>query len=236
MEIVNRTIPKRIRCFALTALAALAIATFTSPAGAATIAWGPATTISGDSDVMTDYDLLYAQNIAGTVSPTVNGVQFGAGPGGNITGTASSNNTHFGTASGSPWNTLSSSYQNILRSADFTPSGGPHTRTYTLQNLTVGMQYWVQVWTHGNRSNDANRFTTYDGAVSLNHNVQNANGGVGQFAIGTFIADATTQSFTIQGTNSVQLNAIQVRVPEPGSLALLVAGTGLILLRRRRSY
>jgi hypothetical protein len=68
-------------------------------------------------------------------------------------------------------------------------------------------------------------------------------GGFGQFALGTFVADALPQviSITSPGPYGPQLNLIQVRaiaaiVPEPSTLMLITLGGGLLvrILRRRK--
>jgi hypothetical protein len=66
-------------------------------------------------------------------------------------------------------------------------------------------------------------------------------GGLGQWLLGQFVADATTQSFTVQpATGSfAYANAMQVRVlavPEPSAIAVLAAAAGMTAtLRLRRS-
>jgi hypothetical protein len=57
----------------------------------------------------------------------------------------------------------------------------------------------------------------------------------GQFAIGTFTADATTQTLYMETINIAQshINAYQIRlIPEPSSA--LLGGLGLLALLRRR--
>jgi hypothetical protein len=77
--------------------------------------------------------------------------------------------------------------------------------------------------------------------VSLEHNTGVA-GSVGQFVLGTFTADATTQSISFQGfgagTNfgSTQINAVQLRaVPEPAGLALAALAITLLSAARART-
>ena len=48
-------------------------------------------------------------------------------------------------------------------------------------------------------------------SINFDYNVQNIVGGKGQCAVGTFIADGPSQSFTIQSATSAQLNALQLR-------------------------
>ena len=71
---------------------------------------------------------------------------------------------------------------------------------------------------------------------------ENVEGGVGQYVIGTFTADATTQQIVFQGEGtglnggSTQINAFQLRaIPEPASTELLgIFGVYGMCQRRRR--
>jgi len=113
--------------------------------------------------------------------------------------------------------------------------------TLTLNSLTVGYTYQLEIWT--NRSNTANAqgFTATAGnSVVLDSNTTDAIGGVGQFVLGSFTADATSQAitFTPNGAGLVDFSAFQLRttaVPEPSAIALLIAGGVGLLLARRRS-
>lgn len=77
--------------------------------------------------------------------------------------------------------------------------------------------------------------------VTVNGDTTPRSGGTGQFSIGTFTADATTQTVTFQGhVNFGTLeNAFQLRnitaVPEPGTLALFLSGAGLLACKLHRS-
>jgi O-glycosyl hydrolase len=191
---------------------------------AASITWNAPVTISGDADVSTNGGLLYAYDDA-NISTTVNGIPFAPansmtafGSNVGLSGNYSWTITAFGSSTGSPWTTLSSEYQNTLRGAAYASNNG--TQTVTLKNLIVGRPYEVQLWVNDNRSLASNRteMVTSSGgnSVTLDYNSTGAAGGVGQYTIGTFTADATTQVITLVGVlpvggNSAQLNAIQVR-------------------------
>ena len=191
---------------------------------AAAITWGKATTISNDTDVVTAGSLAYAYDEAN--SPTaVNGVPFGGGNslsalGTNITlsGNFSWSTSAFGTGTGSPWDGLSSFYQTLLRGGVYAANNSP--MSVTLSNLNVGHAYLVQVWVNDNRALAGTRTETINSsggnAVTLDYNSTGANGGVGQYIIGTFTADTVSQTLALTGVfpangNSSQLNAIQVR-------------------------
>jgi autotransporter-associated beta strand protein len=186
--------------------------------------WGAPATIAGDSDVVANGGLLYAYNDANTAT-LVNGVAFAAGNSSSafgsdvsMSGNSSFSPTAFGSGTGSPWSGLSSAYQTTLKGGAYTSNNG--TQTVTLKNLLIGHPYLVQIWVNDNRSLASNRTETVTSSggntVTLDYNNTSANGGVGQYTIGTFTASATNQTFTLAGVlpaggNSAQLNAIQVR-------------------------
>jgi hypothetical protein len=91
----------------------------------------------------------------------------------------------------------------------------------------------------------ATRTQTVSGSQSLAFNVSQTEGGLGQFVIGTFVADATSQVLFFAPGNGrvVQLNGLQLRavglaeVPAPASAVLLAVGAGPLATtayRRRR--
>lgn len=240
------------------ALLALTSTTFLASANAATIVWGSAVTISGDSDVSTTGTSVFAANFDRDGSTiTVNGVNFVGGTAAGVTdSTAYGSNLAYtvtsstATAYGSgttPFSNLSANYQALLEAGIFDTGTGPHVETLTLGNLSIGQMYQVQFWIHDARSNsnaggtmeivgtstvlDYNTGTSGTGGVN-----PYAGGGLGQYAIGTFTADATTQSFNLNAPDGQwHLNALQLRaVPEPSRSILALAGvTALALIRRR---
>ncbi len=187
---------------------------------AAGITWGPATTDSANTDVYSNGVALYAY--CGTAA-TNNGVTFTAATSGTTWGSVTlagfgsyASNT-FGSTN-SPFNGLSTSYSNILSGAAY---GGTTGISATLNGLTPGHDYAVQVWLNDSRNSSGTWArtetlgSTGGNTVTLAFNSAQAAGGVGQNAVGTFTADSTaTQviAFTAGGTSpSAQLNAISVR-------------------------
>jgi hypothetical protein len=208
----------------------------------ASITWGPATNISGDSDVSTAGTLVLAGNIGapGVPAVTVNGVPFGSL---GLSGSGIfSTNTLFGSSS-TPFLGLSSNYQTLLGSG-IALTGVDLSLGFT--SLTVGQTYQVEVW-----SNDSGpHFPPYttnvsaqgtSSAVGLNDNTTGIQGGLGQFAIGTFVADGSIETLTFSGaTDHPLINAIQIRqlsVPLPGAMwagLSMLGGMGVMRLMRRR--
>ena len=105
------------------------------------------------------------------------------------------------------------------------------TATVTLTGLTVGDIYEVQVFSNDARSSRNSSFISRldDGnggtGVDLALNNQPLGGSAGDFGIGTFTADSSTQSFTVTGLlngnlngGRAQVNAIQLRSLEPVEL------------------
>lgn len=188
---------------------------------AGTIDFGAATTITGDTDVFTLGTLHTAYNGSNTVQ-TVNGVQFAGSNstsawGANLSWTMGAGSGSTGTAyatTSNPFNALSTPYKTILGGGIY---NGGSAATGTINNLTIARVYAVQFWVSDSRSGStATRTETIAnvggaGAQTLDYNSTNAAGGVGQYTIGYFTADAATQSFEFDGNASSQVNAIQVR-------------------------
>jgi hypothetical protein len=178
-------------------------------ANAAGITWGAATTISSDTDVSTSGALVYAIKAQASIQ-VVNSTYFGYGNnfGPFVTLTAISGGAGLGTCANPA---LSPAYQNVV---GYAATGAGTNCTFTLNGLTVGHNYQVQVWINDSRSGYGDRkadITSEGGnTVNIDYNNTNGNGGNGQYAIGTFTADATTQTIT-EYSAALQLNAIQLR-------------------------
>jgi hypothetical protein len=229
---------------------------------AAVVTWGTPTNVSGDSDVRANGAFVAAANIgasAAQTAPTVaiNGVTFtgwdvaGAGvkvaPGGGFTmanqaGHILGSFDGFGSGA-APFANLSTNYKSLLSYGGFSQNSSnandfTGSLTLTLTGLTVGTPYELQWWANDSRPFATGPVTATAGNVSsLDPDTNNAAGGAGQFAVGAFTADATTQVVTIGTTgNATLINAVQLRaVPEP-SVGVAGAGAALLVasLRRRR--
>ncbi len=121
--------------------------------------------------------------------------------------------------------------------------------TISLTGLSVGYTYRIQALVIDGRPDDGfqtitGRTVWFDG-INLGvyaNGISGVTWGDGILATGTFVADATTQSFTIQTRNPTdtantggQLNALtlyQTAIPEPS--AALLGGLGMLALLRRR--
>jgi len=208
------------------------------------ITWGTNVTISSDSDVFTNGALLYAYDWA-NANTTVNGVAFtgasSANPGNVSIGGIGS---YYGgyTSSDAPFSALSSTYRSILTGGEW---GGAVVATVTLNNLTAGHTYAVQVWVSDPRGgSEAGRTENVLGynQATLAYNVPPAAGGVGQYSIGVFTAAGGSQTFSLSATNSsgsTQINALLVsdvttngyQPVNPSGSALLKAGDTIVIQR-----
>lgn len=225
-------------------VAALVAMAWAGDARAGLITWGTAQQITGDADVSTNGVSDRAYLFAGASGPTatINGVTFSE-----FSDQATDTTTFTGSANGAfgssnpPYSSLSTEYKSVLANGFFNLVTGTDA-TLTLNNLTVGTPYEIQVWVNDSRGFD--RSETVSGSPTLVFNTTLSDGGLGQFVIGTFVADASSQLLTFSpATDSsvAQINGLQLRsiaaVPEPSSLVILGSG-GLGLLaygRRRRS-
>ena len=184
------------------------------PVRAAGITWRAPVTISADTDVSTSGTLVSAVAVNGGSAVTINGVTFETGTGSfTIASTPGALSTYgaFGTAN-APYSDLSADYQALLTTADY--NAGASTITVTMNGLTTGNTYVVQIWGDDSRANATYTSTvtsTGGNSVTMIYGTAAA-GGVGRYIIGTFVADATTQAFTISGSSVINvLNAIQLR-------------------------
>jgi hypothetical protein len=199
----------------------------------AAITWAPATDIAGDSDVLNTGTPVYAYSWSGITS-TVNGVRFtgsaGTNGGNNVLAPAFSNyGPAYFTSKAKPFSALSTAYSNILIGADYVVR---LPVPVTLENLTIGRDYAVQVWVNDPRGPENARSETITSAggntntLRFSINATNTSpGGPGQFTIGYFTADTTNQTFTLNGgTNVTQMNALQLRDVTSGSGTTIRAG------------
>jgi len=198
---------------AFTSLTALALTGNAQPPPNATITWGGATTISGDSDVDTTGSLLYAYHF-GYAYPgplpdtTINGVTFQGiqmtfanplsfGAGNTMTETTpgySLGEVGLGGSVPAPFNNLSGSYKAMLSEAAF--SNNASTVQLKLSGLTVGNQYEIQWWTNVSGDGWACPLTqaTAGNSVTLNANAAGVGGGLGQFVTGSFTATSASET------------------------------------------
>ncbi len=111
-----------------------------------------------------------------------------------------------------PATDLSADYQNVLTGGQYASGGTPCT--VTLNGLTPGNEYLVQLWVDDSRSNERARHETVtigSSTVTVRYTSSNNSGGVGQYTIGSFVATASTQVITLTGNASTQINALQLR-------------------------
>ncbi|WP_374681201.1 hypothetical protein [Accumulibacter sp.] len=239
----------RFRGITATAGAALLVALVSVSAPrsvqAAPVVWGGEQQISGDADVDTNGTLVAAFNFAGSAT-TVNGVAFGAFPLGAMSNTAgnftlavpsgSIANANTGSAS-SPFASLSAAYAALLGSA---ASRADTPMTLTMAGLTSGQSYQLQVWVNDSRDpgvggfvypvdvSAGNTVTLLPNTSPFDQNQVGVGGGLGQYVIGSFVADASTQQIEffageVGVVNAFQLRAVDNNVPAPASLLLLAA-------------
>ena len=113
-------------------------------------------------------------------------------------------------ASNGAASTGDSSFDTLLDTFSYTTSGTT-SGTQTISGLSIGKTYQIQIFYNDQRSCCSGRTMTY-GDSSNTVNISAGGSGHGQYAIGTFTADATTQILTHQsnGFANIHYNAILV--------------------------
>ncbi|PZR72456.1 MAG: hypothetical protein DLM73_13150 [Chthoniobacterales bacterium] len=206
-------------------------------ATAATVTWGAATTISGDNDVSNAGTLIGAFNVGDGIASTttINSVPFQPFnvPNGTTAPVSSGNFTlacvggdslssDSSTSNSNPYASLSSSYRTLL--STYTIRGIAQPMTLTMTGLTVGRNYQFQFWSHVsfNPQGAASIKTTATTGNSVTvEAIAGVDGGVGQFATGTFVADTTSQVITFNpGPDNPLINGFQLRQVETASLVV----------------
>lgn len=190
-----------------------------SNAHAAVIQWGGGPRdILSDTDVSTNGILVRALSKSGTAAPTVNGVAFGPFPGPDTL--SGQNASNYATGALPTGGGIGPAYATVLSQNDYRTSSGNGsgtTLTLTLNNLLPGHHYEIQFWFHDANASGLGTLRikspgSLDPWVQLDANRTNAAGGRGQHAIGTFTADATTQTIQLTGNPVVALQAYQLRL------------------------
>lgn len=236
--------------------AAALLGLLATAAPAAVITWGTPTEIFDDLDVSLNGTLVAAYNFNGsTPPPPVNGVlfqPFAAADPGNQTFTVGNYTLsgNFFTGAGNtgsglpPFIDLSEPYGALLS----TSVSSIANMTLTLGGLTIGQTYEFQTW--ANNSDVPWHYGVFvsDGvgdAVFLSagegEGTQLDPLVLGQYVIGTFTADATTQTILFEPDEVANINGFQLRavevIPEPGTFitgALAAGMVGILWLRQRR--
>ena len=203
----------------------------------AAIAWS-GSDITQDRDVSVNGSLVFALNSSEStgVTTTVNGVDFvtsttaqadaqaqAQSPGNESINTTVQNDNLASFTSGG----LGSAIGRLIEGGWWGTNSG-NSATVNLTGLTVGDFYEVQLFASDGRASRNDSFVSRvdNGAggtgVDLELNNQPFGDRPGDFGIGTFTADSSTQSFTITGLSGgnansgrVHVNAIQLRKVEP---------------------
>lgn len=253
-------------------LCSIALLGMTAAVHSATISWDSSVQMFQGSTVETFVSTtgssvvaLNGTGDAANGNVTVNGVSFSqAAQGTTVTGalgatvTVSAGNIHNSAFGDGEFNSNAAIYH-LIQGAIY------NTSAVSFGGLTIGNEYQIQLFMNDARGNRSTNFIGGVGngtgaggvAATLQLNNSPADGSApvapqtdaGDSIIGTFIADAATQSFDVYGTNSgnvanlgigdsrAHVNAVQLRditaVPEPSSALLALLGLGFGLRRRR---
>lgn len=199
---------------------------------AATINWGtPQTTSTAATDVETEGTLIYAidasnggdgsssVNVTGKNGVDVEFLSYGASDAESIAGFSSKfrNNANFGGGSSDYGSIADDGFWQGGESIDG-ETAAFSTDSVVLSDLVIGREYLIQYWAQDAGRNPA-FVTILDGATSLILDTDDTTyPDSGQFLVGTFTANATTQSISVAGSlngsnnwGRAQLNAIQLR-------------------------
>ncbi|MCX7046047.1 MAG: DUF5703 domain-containing protein [Candidatus Sumerlaeota bacterium] len=217
------------------AVAALALIGAAGIGFAAPIAWQAVRNVAGDADVVVNGTVVKAFTFASGNAPTVNGVAFQP-----FNAQAADLQT-FGVGFKAYYNnpSLSAAYNQLLAGGiqDATHLDAPAAQRLTLNGLTPGRKYQIQIWVADNRSwrglkpaYSSSAQTIQGASADINMPTLQWEGGdtspTAQFAIGVFTADKSRQTLTFTPTAgffngkkwySAQINALLLQDLSPGA-------------------
>lgn len=219
--------------FVTTAAFALAAAT----SQAATINWGAPQDLTSKNDIHIAAGGVHSAFNGGDVDDDIEVFLVpGAGPDGTPGDLLFEGYNPFGFAGfglltdvATPGTSGDSQFDLVLNQASI--GGGTSTTQQVAEDLTPGVTYDIQIFFLDLR-NPA-RDLGLDGQVQLDA----IGSGLGQFAIGSFVADASTQSVDFAAINHGNVHLVAgviSAVPEPTTGLLLSSLGGVALLRRNR--
>ncbi len=227
--------PLHVRCLRTAATATrLAVAglvlALPGVALAAMITWNPAQDIANALDVDTSGTLVEAINASGSgASATVNGVAFAASDA--LLDRSYGGDTLAGQTSGD------ASLDGLIGRFDY--GNGTSTAVSLGSGLLVpGERYLIQLFFTDLRGCCSGRDMSFGDGLGNEVDLNATGAGLGQFAVGWFDADATSQSLTMRtnGFGNAHITGYQIRaIPEPGAGLLVLFGLTILGVRGRRA-
>jgi hypothetical protein len=184
----------------LTAILALAIVIHSPKACAQNIAWGPATVITGDSDLATNGVYFDAFIPLSPSSLSADGITFNAPTAVDSDGTISyvvtsggdtryDNNSLF--TGGSP------AFNAVMNAGGTFEFGDTGAGTVTISGLTLGHTYQVQIFDYAGDGDTG--YTTFSGSTPVTLNTIGSGAQGGSFTTGTFTATNADETFNWTG-------------------------------------
>lgn len=179
---------------------------------AADITWATATNTTGKTNLI-EGETLHAWS-GGTAATITNGgasgtstYVFNAVTYSDFTFNPAATGLSFADSSAGAASTGDANMDSLLKTLTYT-SNGITTGTQTISGLTVGEAYQIQIFFNDQRNTRSMTF----GDGNTNVNVSGQGSGWGQYTIGTFTADATTQNIThaTNGFGNIHVNAMLI--------------------------